>query len=96
MSRRSVCPASMSGIVSQHSSVNNVTVLHISVVGILVGRVSSLYATTGQAGATAFIAAMALTSFWAAELRPTALLANNFAAGYATRQLDRRAAVNTG
>jgi uncharacterized membrane protein YfcA len=55
--------------------------------------VALLYATAGQAGGTAFLAVMALEGFAAAELRPTALLLNIAAAGYATWQLHRRAPV---
>ena len=42
-------------------------------VAVLMGAVSLLYATAGQAGGTAFLAVMALTSFPASEMRPTAL-----------------------
>lgn len=62
----------------------------------LIGGVSLLYATAGQAGGTGFLAAMALAHFPAAEMRPTALLLNIVAAGYAAwrlrnnTQLDRR------
>jgi uncharacterized protein len=83
------------GIVSQHSSVNNGTMVHISVVAVMIGCVALLYATAGQAGGTAFIAVLAFAGFSAFELRPTALLLNIFSAGYATWRLYRRAAVNT-
>jgi uncharacterized membrane protein YfcA len=53
----------------------------------LFASVSLLYATAGQAGGTAFVAVMAFASFPAAEMRPTALLLNVIAAGYATWQL---------
>jgi uncharacterized membrane protein YfcA len=57
----------------------------------IIGVVALLYATAGQAGGTAFLAVMALEGFAATELRPTALLLNIVAAGYATWQLHRRA-----
>jgi len=46
-----------------------------------------LYATAGQAGGTGFLAVMAVTGFSATEMRPTALLLNIVAAGYATWRL---------
>src|SRR4051812_24566629 len=52
---------------------------------------SLLYATAGQAGGTAFLAIRAFWGFPAAEMRPTALLLNIVAAGYATWLLQRRA-----
>jgi uncharacterized membrane protein YfcA len=60
----------------------------------LIGCVSLLYATAGQAGGTAFLAVMAFASFPPAEMRPTALLLNIVAAGYATWRLHRRAAID--
>ena len=45
---------------------------------------SLLYATVRQAGGTAFLAVMALAAFPGDEMRPTALLLNVVAAGYAT------------
>jgi uncharacterized protein len=60
----------------------------------LIGCVSLLYATAGQAGGTAFLAVMAFASFPAAEMRATALLLNIVAAGYATWQLHRRGAID--
>jgi uncharacterized membrane protein YfcA len=59
----------------------------------LIGCVSLLYATVGQAGGTAFLAVMALALFPAAEMRATALLLNIVAAGYATWRLHQNAAV---
>lgn len=50
---------------------------------------SFLYALAGQAGGTAFLAVMALASFPASDMRPTALILNVAAAGYATWRLDR-------
>jgi uncharacterized membrane protein YfcA len=55
-----------------------------------IAAVSLLYATVGQAGGTAFIAVMALAGFPAPEMRPTALLLNVVAAGYATWRLHRK------
>lgn len=55
----------------------------------LIGAVSLLYSTAGQAGGTAFLAIMALANFAPAELRPTALMLNVVAAGYSTLRLDR-------
>ncbi len=60
----------------------------------LLASVSLLYATAGQAGGTAFIAVMAFAAFPAAEMRPTALLLNVVAAGYATWQLHRNGALD--
>jgi uncharacterized membrane protein YfcA len=60
----------------------------------LIGFVSLLYATAGQAGGTAFLAVMAFAAFPATEMRATALLLNIVAAGYATWQLHRRAAID--
>jgi uncharacterized protein len=60
----------------------------------LMACVSLLYATVGQAGGTGFLAIMALWGFPAAEMRPTALLLNIIAAGYATWLLQQRAALD--
>src|ERR1700752_4670193 len=51
---------------------------------LLLGAVSLLYATVGQAGGTAFLALMALASFPSNEMRSTALLLNIVAASYST------------
>jgi uncharacterized membrane protein YfcA len=59
----------------------------------LIGCVSLLYATVGQAGGTAFVAVMALALLPAAEMRATALLLNIVAAGYATWRLHRNVAI---
>jgi len=56
-------------------------------VAALIGVVSMLYATAGQAGGTAFVAVMGLAAFPAAQVRPTALALNVVAAGYATWRL---------
>jgi uncharacterized protein len=63
-------------------------------VAMLIGAVSLLYAMAGQAGGTAFIAVMAITGFPADEMRPTALLLNIVAAGFATWWLPRQRAVD--
>jgi uncharacterized protein len=63
-------------------------------VAVMIAFVSLLYATAGQAGGTAFLAVMAFASFPAVEMRPTALLLNIVAAGYATWRLHQRAAID--
>jgi uncharacterized protein len=65
-----------------------------AVVTLLIGAVSLLYAMAGQAGGTAFIAVMAITGFPADEMRPTALLLNIVAAGFATWWLPRQRTVD--
>jgi uncharacterized protein len=55
---------------------------------------SLLYATVGQAGGTAFLAVMAFAAFPGDEMRPTALLLNVVAAGYATWRLHRANAID--
>lgn len=67
---------------------------HPFLVAGLIGVVSLLYATAGQAGGTAFLAIMTFAAFPATEMRPTALLLNIVAAGYATWRLHRRAAID--
>jgi uncharacterized membrane protein YfcA len=67
---------------------------HALIVASLIGGVSLLYATAGQAGGTAFLAVMAFSAFPAIEMRATALLLNIVAAGYATWQLHRRATID--
>ena len=68
---------------------------HAALIAALIGVVSCLYATAGQAGGTAFVAVMAFVSTPASEMRPTALLLNVVAAGYATLRLHRDGAVDT-
>lgn len=68
---------------------DNEVMNHALVAG-LIGFVSLLYATAGQAGGTAFLAVMAFAAFPATEMRATALLLNIIAAGYATWRLHRR------
>jgi uncharacterized membrane protein YfcA len=67
---------------------------HALIIAGLIGCVSLLYATAGQAGGTAFLAVMAFAAFPATEMRATALLLNIVAAGYATWRLHRRAAID--
>ena len=67
---------------------------HALTIAGLMGLVSMLYATAGQAGGTAFLAVMAFAAFPPTEMRATALLLNIVAAGYATWQLHRRAAID--
>ncbi|QGM45010.1 sulfite exporter TauE/SafE family protein [Methylocystis heyeri] len=67
---------------------------HAALIVSLIGAVSLLYATAGQAGGTAFVAVMAFASFPASEMRPTALFLNVVAAGYATAQLLRKGAID--
>lgn len=57
-------------------------------VALSIGAAATLYATAGQAGGTAFLAIMAFAAFPAEEMRPTALLLNIIAAGYATARLQ--------
>ncbi len=64
------------------------------IIAVLMACASLLYATAGQAGGTAFLAIMAFWGFPAAEMRPTALLLNIVAAGYATCLLQRRAIID--
>jgi uncharacterized membrane protein YfcA len=63
-------------------------------VAALIACVSLLYATVRQAGGTAFLAIMTFAAFPADELRPTALLLNIVAAGYATWRLRRSDAID--
>jgi uncharacterized membrane protein YfcA len=67
---------------------------HSFLIAAVIGSVSLLYATAGQAGGTAFLAVMAFAEFPAIEMRPTALLLNIVAAGYATWRLYRRTAID--
>ncbi len=67
---------------------------HNVLLAFLMSCVSLLYATVGQAGGTAFLAVMAFAGFPAEEMRPTALLLNIVAAGYATWRLHRHGAIH--
>lgn len=64
-------------------------------VSVAIVVVSSLYAIAGQAGGTAFLAIMGLAGFAPNEMRPTALLLNIVAAGYATWLLHRKSMLKT-
>ncbi len=64
------------------------------IIPILLVAVSLVYATVGQAGGTAFLAIMAVLGVPAAELRPTALILNIVAAGYATWRLHAGGAID--
>ncbi len=59
-----------------------------------IAAVSTLYATAGQAGGTAFLAILAIATFPPGELRPTSLLLNVVAASYATWRLHAGRAIN--
>ncbi|WP_245215021.1 sulfite exporter TauE/SafE family protein [Pararoseomonas indoligenes] len=67
---------------------------HAVLLTFLIACVSLLYATVGQAGGTAFLAVMAFAGFPAGEMRPTALLMNIVAAGYATWRLHRSGVID--
>jgi uncharacterized membrane protein YfcA len=64
------------------------------VISAMMGVISALYATVGQAGGTAFLAVMAVSSFPASEMRPTSLLLNIVAASYSTWRLHRRGTID--
>jgi hypothetical protein len=68
--------------------------LNLILVTALMGLLALLYATVGQAGGTAYIAAMALFGFPHDVMRPTSLLLNVIAAGYATWRLNRARAID--
>jgi len=57
--------------------------------GTLLFAGAALYASVGQAGATAFIAAMAVVGLPAATMRPTALALNILAAAFSTWRFHR-------
>ena len=58
--------------------------LDLVLLGTLLFAGAALYASVGQAGATAFIAAMAVVGLPAATMRPTALALNILAAAFST------------
>jgi uncharacterized membrane protein YfcA len=60
----------------------------------LIGGVSLLYATAGQAGGTAFLAVMTFAAVPDAQMRPTVLLLNSVAAGYAAWRLRHQASTD--
>ncbi|MGY3621708.1 sulfite exporter TauE/SafE family protein [Bradyrhizobium sp. USDA 10063] len=61
---------------------------------LVLGVISLLYATVGQAGGTAFLALMAFASFPTSEMRPTALALNIVAATYSTWVFNRKKVVD--
>jgi hypothetical protein len=65
-----------------------------TVLALLFGAISLLYATVGQAGGTAFLALMAFAAFPPSEMRPTALALNIVAAAYSTWIFSRKRAVD--
>jgi uncharacterized protein len=66
----------------------------VILIAALIGCVSLLYATAGQAGGTAFLAIMAFAAVPADQMRPTALLLNVVAASYATWRLHQAGAID--
>src|ERR1700744_4259836 len=68
----------------------------MTVLALLFGAISLLYATVGQAGGTAFLALMAFAAFPSNEMRPTALALNIVAAAYSTWAFNRERAVDWG
>jgi uncharacterized membrane protein YfcA len=68
----------------------------ITVLALLFGAISLLYATVGQAGGTAFLALMAFAAFPSSEMRPTALALNIVAAAYSSWVFNRNQAVDWG
>jgi uncharacterized membrane protein YfcA len=76
------------------ASIESGEILGTIITAILIALVSTIYATAGQAGGTAFLAIMAFMGVEAAELRPTALALNVIAAGYATWRVYRHGAVD--
>jgi uncharacterized membrane protein YfcA len=68
--------------------------LDLILVAVFMGLMALLYATVGQAGGTAYVAAMALFAFPPEMIRPTSLLLNVVAAGYATWRLHRAGAID--
>lgn len=63
--------------------------LDLALLGMLLFAGAALYASVGQAGATAFIAAMAVVGLPAATMRPTALALNILAAAFSTWRFHR-------
>jgi uncharacterized membrane protein YfcA len=66
----------------------------ITVLALLFGAISLLYATVGQAGGTAFLALMAFAAFPPSDMRPTALALNIVAATYSTWVFNRERVVD--
>jgi len=65
-----------------------------TVLALLFGGISLLYAPVGQAGGTAFLALMAFAAFAPNEMRPTALALNVVAAAYSTWAFNRKRVVD--
>jgi hypothetical protein len=63
--------------------------LDLVLLGTLLFAGAALYASVGQAGATAFIAAMGVVGLPAATMRPTALALNILAAAFSTWRFHR-------
>jgi uncharacterized membrane protein YfcA len=68
----------------------------VTVLALLFGAISLLYATVGQAGGTAFLALMAFTAFPPSEMRPTALALNVIVAACSTWVFSRKRVVDWG
>lgn len=68
--------------------------MDVILVAVFMGLLALLYSTVGQAGGTAYVAAMALFAFPHEVMRPTSLLLNVVAAGYATWRLQRAGAID--
>jgi uncharacterized protein len=68
----------------------------VTVLALLFGAISLLYATVGQAGGTAFLALMAFTAFPPSEMRPTALALNVIVAACSTWVFSRERIVDWG
>lgn len=69
---------------------------HLALLALAVLATSALYSAGGQAGASAYVAAMALLGVPAATLRPTALLMNVVVAATGTLQVARARALPWG
>ncbi len=67
--------------------------MDLILVAAFMGLLALLYATVGQAGGTAYVAAMALFAFPPDMMRPTSLLLNVVVAGYTTWRLHRAGAI---
>ena len=71
-----------------------VAVLDLVVLGALLFAGAALYASVGQAGATAFIAAMGVLGLPATTMRPTALALNILAAAFSSWRFHRAGLVS--
>jgi uncharacterized protein len=65
-----------------------------AIVLLLMGLVSALYATAGQAGGSGFVAVMTFAAFPSNEIRTTALALNVVAASYAVWRVHRAGVVD--